>query len=397
MMTHFLMSNFKMKVRKYMEERKLRSNFKYNIGENIISDSKNITILNRFAHRNENGRLQKTYQYKCNICGWNNGNIIESDLKKQKYCACCHGRIVVEGINDIPTTASWMVDYFQGGYDEAKKYTKCSGKSIIPKCPYCGKIHDKQVRIITLFRQGFGCECSSDRISYPEKFIMYFLKSNNIDFIYQLTKANVIWANKYKYDFYLTKYNMIIEVNGGQHYTNSNFKTTVEKQRKIDLIKREIALNNSIEKYIELDCSHSNVEFIKNSILKSNLFDILQIDINKVDWNQCDRFAQSNLVKEVCNYYKDVDKNTSNISNNFNLHLSTICRYLKKGERFGWCDYNSNVRKVEVFDKNGISMGIYNSAEYIVNNTDYGYNSHCIRNVCRGKYKTHNGYIFRYT
>lgn len=382
-----------------MEEYKLRSNFKYTIGETFISETKNITILNRFAKRDNKGRLRKFYQYKCNICGWNEGIDVEYDLVTQKYCSCCLGRTVVEGINDIPTTAPWMIDYFQGGYDEAKKYTKCSGKVIVPICPYCGKMHNKQVRIITLFKQhGFGCECISDKISYPEKFIIYFLKSNNINYIYQLTKTNVEWACKYRYDFYLPDYNTIIEVHGGQHYKDSNnFSMSFETQKETDSIKKQIAINNKVQHYIELDCSKSNIKHIVNSITRSNLLDILQLS-GSIDWNQCDLFAQSNLIKEVCDYYKNIDKNTTNIATYFGLHVSTICRYLKKGEKFGWCVYNSNIRKVEVFDKNGTSIGIFDSAEYIVKNTDYGYNTHSIRNVCRGinKRGLHNGYQFRY-
>ena len=48
----------------------------------------------------------------------------ERQILNGKRCACCSNSVVVEGINDIPTTAPWMVDYFPGGYEEAKRYTK---------------------------------------------------------------------------------------------------------------------------------------------------------------------------------------------------------------------------------------------------------------------------------
>lgn len=371
--------------------------FRFNIGDTIVDNNKNITIINRVRKIQNNGHLKKMYQYHCNICGWDNGWRSEYDLKRNKYCACCQGDVTVEGINDIPTTAPWMVDYFQGGYDEAKLYTKSSGKNIVPICPHCKKIHNKKVRIITIYKQhGFGCECVSDKISYPEKFIMKLLINNNIDYIYQLTKSNMEWVGKYKYDFYLKDYDIIIETNGSQHYRNSKFSIPLEELQKIDKLKKEIALKNGIKHYITIDCSKSNMLYIKDSILQTDLFDILHLNANDINWIECDLFAQSNLVKEVCDYYMKVDKNTSSIAIFFKLHTSTICRYLNKGKEYGWCNYNSNIHKIEVLNKSGKSMGIYKSASYIVENTDYANSQTCIYRVCVGKNKTHNGYIFRY-
>lgn len=39
-------------------------------------------------------------------------------------------------VNDIPTTSPWMIPYFQGGEEEAKKYKNQSHQKITPICPY---------------------------------------------------------------------------------------------------------------------------------------------------------------------------------------------------------------------------------------------------------------------
>ena len=44
-----------------------------------------------------------------------------------------------------------------------------------------------------------------------------------------------------------------------------------QEQREIDRIKRELALKNGISEYIELDCRYSDKNYIKESIIKSNL------------------------------------------------------------------------------------------------------------------------------
>lgn len=88
-----------------------------------------------------------------------------------------------QGINDIPTTDSWMIDYFQGGLEEAKMYHSGSTKKIYPKCPTCGRIHNKQVSIVNIRNQGFQCTCS-DGIKYPEKFMINFLEQCGVNFIF---------------------------------------------------------------------------------------------------------------------------------------------------------------------------------------------------------------------
>ena len=58
--------------------------FRLNIGDSIIDERRNLTIVDRFFKNNF-----KKYKYKCNICGWEYGEISESNLLGQKYrCSC---------------------------------------------------------------------------------------------------------------------------------------------------------------------------------------------------------------------------------------------------------------------------------------------------------------------
>ena len=127
---------------------KITYDFLYNVGDIICDNNRNLKITGKFK---DDTFKERYYEYQCNICGWNGGKIKESHLKSGHGCSCCSNRTVVQGINDIPTTAPWMVDYFQGGYDEAKKYTKCSRKRIIPICPDCKTVHNKQIAINSIY------------------------------------------------------------------------------------------------------------------------------------------------------------------------------------------------------------------------------------------------------
>ena len=198
--------------------------FKIEVGKRFIDYNNNgtikrdITIIDRKYIKDKNGKQLKYYKYKCNKCGFECGKhystkdnqlkkeywIYESSLLKGIGCACCHSIIVVEGINDIPTTVPWMVKYFQGGYKEAKKYTRYSHQKFYPVCPDCNSVKKTCMEIGAVYLiHSIGCICS-DGLSYPEKFMFHVLEQLEIDFITQLTKTTFEWIGKYKYDFYFT-------------------------------------------------------------------------------------------------------------------------------------------------------------------------------------------------
>ena len=228
-----------------------------------------------------------------------------------------------------------MIKYFLYKEDA---YNHTYGESVMIDCicPDCGNI--RKIKISQLKQNGFSCICG-DGFSYPEKIFSNILNQLNLDYTYQLSKKDFIWCNTYRYDFYIPKYNIIIETHGNQHYDPvCNFNNDFENIHNNDINKRKLALKNNIETYIELDCRISNKNYIKESIYKSEL--INYFDFTNVNWEQADEFATSSLIKRVCEYYelhKDNMTKTS-IGKKFNITLSTVSKYLKKGEKFGWCN-----------------------------------------------------------
>ena len=177
-------------------------------------------------------------------------------------------------------------------------------------------------------------------LSYPEKITISLLDQLKINYIHQLTKKNFKWCGKYKYDFYIPKYNMIIEVHGMQHYEQtSGVFVSYENQHTIDDTKKNIALSNNIRNYLELDCRYSNLEYIKKSILSSDL--IKYFNLSKLDWNMADEYSTKNIVKEICIYYEKYKNEIllKDIASHFNICYCTLIKYLKKGNKYNWCDY----------------------------------------------------------
>lgn len=347
--------------------------FKIEIGTTFKDDKRDITILDKELRPNHNndGKFLKYYKYHCNKDSYE-GWIEESHLlgNKKGGCLCCSGKLLIEGYNDIPTTAPFMVKYFPNGYDEAKLYTKWGfGNPSNPKghihpiCPKCGRIKSNQISIGSICtNEGIGCSCS-DNISYPEKIMYALLNQLKINYISQATDNTFTWSNKKQYDFYLTTMEILIETHGIQHYKEVGFtacggRTLIEEQEN-DKLKKELALSNGIkeENYIVIDCRKSELDFIKQNILKSNLAKLF--DLSKIDWIKCHEFALSNLVKTACDYKKnDSNLTSTEIGEIMNLGFCTIIKYLKIGNELGWCYYNAKEEQIKATTKGGKKNGM---------------------------------------
>lgn len=414
---------------------KYTSNFRIEIGQTFKDDKRDIVIIDREYIKDKNGRTRKMYKYKCNKCGFDGGKhwsiedkcykdecwIEESNLLHRGGCSCCNGnKIVVEGINDIPTTAPWMVKYFQGGYDEAKLYAKTSRTKIIPICPCCGKNRNKKTSIHDIYNyKGFNCPFCSDNFSYPNKFMFNLLKQLNIEFE---TEYSPNWIKPKRYDFYIPSKNLIIEMDGGFHNKDNSMNgQTVKESKEIDNYKDKLAKEHGI-RAIRIDCDYDNIEnrfeFIKNNIINSKLNDTF--NLNNIDWLKTRQESEKSLVKEICDYWllhNDINKEgltTTEIGKILSIKRNTITRYLKIGNVLGWCHYSpkeeqmkvtkiankSNEKQTEIFDKNGESLGIFESAVALsrISLKLFGkqFNSNLISAVCRGERKTHQGYMFKY-
>lgn len=315
---------------------------KYNIGDKFTNEngSKYLVVGLKTRIRKENrNRGHRTYHYKlrCLKCGcefWTR----QDHINRRCYCESINRPKVIAGVNDIPTVTPWMIKYFQGGYEEAKKYSFCSNKRVVFKCPHCGKL-SKPTFVYDLYTSHrLNCACN-DNISFPEKFLGAFLGCLNIDYEFQIGTRRFDFLNrKFKYDFYIPKYDCIIETHGLQHYKTCLFDN-VEHQQTRDKHKREIAINNGITHYIELDCRKSEPEWIKNSIMNSQLPKILSFSDNDVDWNYCYEQCMSNKIKEICDYYMKTMLSTMKIAEEMNCGNNLVREALLKGDSLGWCVY----------------------------------------------------------
>ncbi|WP_283695808.1 hypothetical protein [Clostridium perfringens] len=368
------------------------------------------TILEEYS------RCDIKIKVRHNKCGYE-WKTRPSHLLRGCGCPVCSNppKVVKLGINTIWDTDRWMCD-LGVNEEDAKKYGKGSHKKITVKCPDCGR--KKKISISDIYtRKSISCSCGDGK-SYPEKFVFNLLEQLEVDFE---TEYKPKWIDNKRYDFYISKSNIIIEAHGCQHY-NGSFKRikstkrknrTLEEEQQNDKYKREVALSNGIKYYIELDCRESNLEWIKNSILNSELANLF--DLNNINWNKCAEFANKNIVKEVCDYWNNRRDNetTSNMGEKFKLSKSTIQNYLKKGIKLGWCDYDAKEelrksvskngktkgKKVEIF-KNNKSLGIFESCSEIERQSEKMFGVKLlhggISTACKKEKSQYKGFTFKY-
>lgn len=399
---------------------KITKDFKIEIGTPFKDENRDIIITDREYRYKERQckksrvikESEKYYKYHCNKCGYE-GWIKEGNLKLLRNgCSCCSGRTAVLGINTIYDTDPWMMKWISE--KDAKKYTKSSGKKVEVVCHDCG--NKKNVMIYNIYnRKSIQCACS-DKITYPEKFMMSVLNQLGLEFEKEYSPK---WANPKRYDFYIPSLNMIVETHGEQHYKEkskmSKFKSLKEEQEN-DKVKQRIALENGVSEYVVVDCRNSDIEWIKNSVLNSKLNDLF--DLSKVDYLKCEEFALKNIVKEVCEYWNNKEdwETTQTIADN-NLwgikDRGTIRTYLKKGAVLDWCNYDSkevmkrsaylisghNKRAVKII-KDNITIGVFESVSELERQSEKMFEVKLVQSgisqVCRGELNHYKGFTFKY-
>jgi hypothetical protein len=185
---------------------------------------------------------------------------------------------------------------------------------------------------------GLGCICS-DGVSFPNKFLCEVLNQLNVNYE---TEKTFEWSDNKRYDIYIPDINCIIENHGIQHYEyafdklSDNARTLQEEQYN-DILKQNMAIMNGVDYYIVLDCRKSETEWIKKSILNSQLSNIF--DFSSINWDRCLEFASTNLIYEVARLWNDGNVRRQ-IQEKLKIGKQTALNYLHRATELGWCNYD---------------------------------------------------------
>lgn len=278
-----------------------------------------------------NNTFRKGYKYKCLICE-NQDIISEYDLKSGKGCNVCAGKKILQGYNDLWTTNPKVAQLLKNK-DIGYQINHGSHQKLEFICNECGKINLKCVKDVV--KQGFSCQFCSDNISIPEKFLHYILSDIQIDFN---TQQKFKWSKNKRYDVYISSIKTIMEINGMQHYEENNLtKRTLQEEQENDKLKEKLAKENGIVNYITIDARYSELEYIKQSILNSQMAKMF--DLDNINWNSCFQKALKSRVVLAAKMWES-GLFTYQIAQNLNISTTTIQSYLKKANDIGLCIYD---------------------------------------------------------
>lgn len=290
----------------------------------------------------------KAYEFVCDKCGCKN-TLYEYHIGNGVGCSVCDNKRVVVGVNDIPTTAPWMIPYFQGGKEEAEKYTCCSSKKIFAKCPFCGRVKKEKSAIYHIYNNhGIGCACK-DGVSVPNKFIFNIMEqlllAGEISTFENEKKVNDDEGSYYYYDVYFEKENkkFVIEMDGriGHGYipTKNSFQKKSPKETAIRDFKKDNLAEKNGWRIIRIDADDSKYQYLKQQIIESELSDVVNLEL--INWDEVFDFASKNIIKEVCDYKREnPNAYTTDAAKVFRMSKGTIREYWIKGTELGWCYYN---------------------------------------------------------
>ena len=268
--------------------------------------------------------------YKIQCSNFYNGN-------RCNYCRGQHNIHYKDSLAYRYPNIAKMIAIKENGltFEDCYNIAPYSNKKFYFKCLDCNKISNK--RLGKVISRGYSCDFCSDGLPITEKFMANILKQLDEDFITQLNKLNFEWCGYFKYDFYLPKYNMIIETHGLQHYedTTGTWNVSLFKTQMNDLFKYKCAKNH-VDNYIVIDCRYSELEWMKENIIKElNGY----FDLSNIDWELAWEESQNSLCIKAWELWNNGIQDIKEISKILKLSQKTITRYLKRGNECKKCNY----------------------------------------------------------
>ncbi len=196
---------------------------------------------------------------------------------KGSGCPYCAGKIRLtteEFIRRAKEVHGDRYDYSKVEY--VNEYTKV--------CIICPE-HGEFWQIPASHLSGNGCPNCNE--SQMEKITAKFLEENNIDYISQARKKDLVWLGRQSLDFYLPKYHIAIECQGGQHFKTVDFfggKRGYSDRLKKDLTKYNKCLSNNVKLIYYVP--ESLVEEVINNTKYNNIYNSENVFSDLIEFNE---------------------------------------------------------------------------------------------------------------
>jgi len=213
---------------------------------------------------------KEEYNFKCNVCN-NFYKQRPNDCLNGHGCYFCGGTKKLTQEEFIRKIYNIHRDKVDCSYDT---YINCKTEYNF-KCNICNDFY-KQPPSYSL--QGVGCpNCDSPK---GEKTIQEFLKNNNIKFEQQYKFKDCKNKKSLPFDFYLIEHNILIEIDGIQHFKPISFGS---KKISKELLFQKIKINDNIKNEY---CKLNNIILIRIPYLDGDtnkIIEILNTELQKLN------------------------------------------------------------------------------------------------------------------
>lgn len=153
------------------------------------------------------------------------------------------------------------------------------GKPLKLKCN-CGQLFTASIDHIINDNQ-IQCKNCSQSKSNNEKMIEIWLKQNNIEYIEQYIYKDCYYKRPLPFDFYIPKFNTLIEVDGELHFSETKKFHNLNKQQ--------------VEKAVK---SQQKRDEIKNQYCKNHNIDLIRINYKQIKDDSYKNILSQKFIKE---------------------------------------------------------------------------------------------------
>lgn len=313
------MGNHRLDPREYEKRFNEMYGEKYELESVYTTSSEPVTIKckkcgNIFIRSNSSNAVSGAYPLTCPYC----------EPKKVT-------NITIRGVDDLWTTDPNIASYLlnpEDGYIHGRG----SGVSVDFKCPICGKITNKPIRIVA--KCGFSCSYCGDGYSYPMKFAMHLLERSGLEFKPEFSFPNSSY--RYDYWFYRDGINYLLELDGAYgHGCRDTKNLTKEEQLNIDRIKDQLATANGY-KIIRIDCKYRNsnpqerFKYVINHFKGGEAWFLLDgltdQDLSEID-THCARYS---VFLDFVDIWNNEERSYDHVKNKLHITQHTILHYAKR-------------------------------------------------------------------
>jgi hypothetical protein len=197
-----------------------------------------------------------------------------SDLLRGKGCKYCKAEKLKEAQRMTQEEFERKLFIVNQNIRVIGKYIDSHTKVLV-RCLECGR--EWEIIPNNVFNRGLKCTCGKkENTSKGEMLIFDVLEKYNINFVYQFSYDDLLGINGglLSYDFYLPKYNLLIEFQGEQHEHPVKYFGGEERffrQQEHDKRKREYAKLNNINLLEIWYYDFDNIESILQEKLQLNV------------------------------------------------------------------------------------------------------------------------------